>query len=503
MSNQKKRIYVCGLHQESNSFNPVLMREERFSTWEGDEVAGFYGRNRGIIGGMIDTLVDSGAELIYGRYMTASSGGPLEDAVALHFIEKALADIAAAGKLDGIAIALHGATMSASSDDVCGDILAAIRAAVGEEMPIAAGFDLHANITEKISQNADYACGYQTYPHLDQHGTGVRAATLLLRHLSGKVGKTAYARVPVIAPAHAYTTESGALKLLVDEAKALVEGGEILDYTIFEAQPWLDTPEIAAAVVVTAENAEKAREVADHLAKRQLEIRRELQGTPLFDVDDVIEKALANKSGKPVVLVDSADSRGAGSTADSAAVIEALLPHRGKLRAAVGVCDAPAVEEAFRVGVGNCADFTLGATIAPDLSRPVTVKNALVRSLHNGEFFAVGPSGRGDRSRCGRVAVLDVDGILIQVSSASRNEKDIGFFRGFGIDPELCQLVSVKACTSFRAAYGPIAAEICNTATPGAAGTVLTALPYKHRPEPLYPFEEIGVADIREAVCYR
>lgn len=185
----EKRIYVCGLHQESNSFNPVLMREERFSMWEGDEVAGFYGRNRGIIGGMIDTLVDSGAELIYGRYMTASSGGPLEDAVALHFMEKTLADIAAAGKLDGIAIALHGATMSASSYDVCGDILAAIRAAVGEEMPIAAGFDLHANITEKISQNADYACGYLTYPHLDQHGTGVRAATLLLRHLSGNVGK--------------------------------------------------------------------------------------------------------------------------------------------------------------------------------------------------------------------------------------------------------------------------------------------------------------------------
>ena len=64
-------------------------------------------------------------------------------------------------------------------------------------------------------------------------------------------------------------------------------------------------------------------------------------------------------------------------------------------------------------------------------------------------------------------------------------------------------VVSVKACTSLRAAYTPISAEICNTATPGAAGTVLQDMPYKKRPSPLYPFEEITEADIVNAVCYR
>ena len=222
-----------------------------------------------------------------------------------------------------------------------------------------------------------------------------------------------------------------------------------------------------------------------------------------MSVDEVIGRALENKTEKPVVLVDSADSRGAGSTADSAAVIEALLPYRDELRAAVGLSDAPAVEQAFSLGVGAVADFSLGATVAPSLSRPVLVRDARVRSLHQGDFFNVGPVARGAKVNCGRVAVLEVGKILIQVSEHSRSERDIGYFRSFGIDPELCRLVSVKACTSLRAGYTPISAEICNAATPGAAGTVLQEMPYKKRPVPLYPFEEISEDDVARAVCYR
>lgn len=499
----RKRILVCGMHQESNSFNPVLSREEMFWIAEGEELAAFYGKKGSITCGMINTLVDAGVDVVYGRMMGAASGAPQEAAVYEHLLAKTLADIKAAGHLDGIAVSLHGATLSECSDDVCGDYLAAIREAVGEEMPIAAGFDLHANITEKIVKNTDYICGYLEYPHIDQYETGCRAVKLLLRHLAGKRGYVAYAKISMIAPAHAYTTREGGLKVLTDTAKGLVADGKILDYTFFEAQPWLDAAELATTILVTAEDEETAKNVANALLSRHYALRKELQGAPLFSVEEVAERVLQNKTGKPVILVDSADSRGAGSTADSAAVIERLLPYADRLRIAVGVSDKPAVEEAFRVGVGNRADFTLGATVAPALSRPVRVVNALVRSLHCGDFYSVGPVGRGARNNCGRVAVLEVGKMLIQVSEHSSNEKDIGYYRGFGIEPEFCELVCVKACTSFRAGYTPISAEICNTATPGAAGTVLTDLPYKKRPVPLYPFEEIGDADVTRAVLYR
>lgn len=53
------------------------------------------------------------------------------------------------------------------------------------------------------------------------------------------------------------------------------------------------------------------------------------------------------------------------------------------------------------------------------------------------------------------------------------------------------------------AGYEPISDGIYNTNTPGAAGVVLTDLPYERRPVPLYPFEEITEKDITEPECFR
>ena len=495
----KKRIFVCGIAQETNAFNPIVSKVDMFGRYNCEKII----QSLGMIGGMLKTLTEADVDVTYGTSIGASSGGPIDDAVWQDFLKETLATIQKEGPFDGIAISMHGATSSPTTPDVCGEVTAAIRLAVGEDIPIAISHDLHANVTKKTAMNANYICGYHEYPHIDTHQTGVRAATLLLNHLAGNPLKTAYATVPMIAPAHAYTTKKGALLALVTDAKAMVERGEIADFSIFEAQPWLDVPEFSSAVVVTAKDEQTAVAVANDLVKRHFDTRYELQGEPLFTVEEVVKKALENKTGKPVVLVDSADSRGAGSTADSAAVLGELLPWRDELLAAVGVQDAAAVEKAFSLGVGAVADFTLGAGKAPSLSSPVLVTEARVRSLHLGNFISVGPISRGERINCGRTAVLEVGKILVQVSERGGNEKDIGFYRSFGIDPEFCQLVSVKACTSLRAGYTPIAAEICNADTPGAAGTVLQKLPYKQRPIPLFPFEEITEDDIVKAVCYR
>ena len=73
------------------------------------------------------------------------------------------------------------------------------------------------------------------YPHIDQKETGIRAAKRLMEALSGKGGRMAYATVPMIASAHAYTTTKGELNKLVNYAKQMIKDGEIIDYTIFEA----------------------------------------------------------------------------------------------------------------------------------------------------------------------------------------------------------------------------------------------------------------------------
>lgn len=501
----RKKVFMCGMSQESNSFNPVLAGLKDFEEfkpfWGGKELPEKFSLPSAV--GIYETFLKEDVEIVAGPVIRAGSGGPVEHSFIEYFLDITLKQLKDAGKIDGVCVAMHGATVSDKCEDVCGFILEKIRENIGEEIPLSVSFDLHANVTKKIAKNADYISGFQRYPHLDQKETGMRAANCLIEAMNNKGGKTAVAFVPQIASAHGYTTEKGSLLKLVTRAKELIEKGEIIDYTIFEVQPWLDVSKMATSVVVIAKDDKKAKEIANDLIYENFAIRKELLGEKLFSIPEVIEEALKNKTGKPVILVDSADSPNAGATSDSAAVIEHLLKYRDVLTSAVAVTDIPAVEKAIKLGVGAVSDFTLGGTKAPQLSKPVLVENAKVISIHEGTFYSYGPQDKGFERYIGKTVVLQAGKILIHVSSSGKFEGDLNFYKSFGIDPESCDLVSVKACTSFRAGYEPISALICNADTPGSAGGVLTNLPYKNRPVPMYPFEEISKDNIEEAKCYR
>ncbi len=497
----QKKVYICGLHQESNSFNPVYSNYQCFQVCTGEETTDEKGKVNLRVKGMLKALKEQSITPIGGRVLYAGSGGPIENAVVENFVQSVLQDLERIGQVDGILMEMHGATVSERSQDVCGDIFEAVRNFVGEDMPISASFDLHANITEKIMKNVDFISGYQMYPHLDMFETGYRAAERLVERLQGKRGITVRVALPQIAPAHAYTTGSGNLLKLMEKAKGYKESGKIIDYNIFQVQPWLDVEKIASTVVICAETEEVAKSVATELAKEEFSLRKELLGAPLYTVEEVVQKALRNETGKPIVLVDSADSPNAGACGDSAYALEFILPYKDTLRAAMGITDPKAVEQAFAVGVGNTANFTLGASVAPKLSNPVTI-TATVKSLHDGNFYRYGPQERGVQVALGRTAVLQIGKSVVHLITKGAHG-DVGFYRNFGTEPTFYDLICVKACTSFRAGYAEIAGEICNANTRGAAGCTLTELPYENLPKPLYPFEEIAERDITIAKRYR
>lgn len=494
--NSTKKVLVCAFTQESNSFNPIIMPLSSFSN------GGIEASGNPCDVGAVSYLSSQDVECIYGIAMHARSGGHISDETVEFFLNDTIGRIKSAGKLDGVLLVLHGATMSESCDDVCGYICEKIRGVVGDEVVMSACLDLHANVTEKMTQNADYLCGYWEYPHIDRKETGERAAKMLCEAIFEGKKAMARAAVPVFASAHAYTTTNGALKKLKEKAQAMIADGKICDYSAFQVQPWLDNPLAESAILVIAKDSKTAIDVANELVKDEFSCREEIQGEPMLTVEQVIEKALDNDSGKPIVLVDSADSIGAGSTGDSACVTAALLPYADRLFAATEVRDVPAVEQAFSVGVGNTAEFTLGATIAPKLSEPVKV-TARVKSLHDGSFYANGPMSKGTKYSSGRTAVLEVGKLLIRVSENGTGSNDVNFYRSFGVSFERFALVSVKACTSFRASYGPFVSEIYNACTAGAACPVLEQLDFERRLHPLYPFEQITERDIREAKVYR
>lgn len=499
-----KKVYLCRFSQESNAFNPVLAVKKDFNIVKKPTSDML---EKGVCGlmakGAYDALAKSDLEIIYGDFYYAGSGAPIKEDVINAFMDTTINDIKNIKDLSAVCLVMHGATMSNVSEDVCGDIIESVRQVVGKEVVISVSFDLHANVTEKTMLNADYVSGYQTYPHLDLYETGMRSAERIVEHFNGEKPFVAMAKVPMIAPAHAYTTSTRELKKLMDKAKEYKESGKIIDYSIFQVQPWLDVKEFASTIIITARERETAISIANELALGEFNLRKDLQGESLISVEEVISEALKNKTEKPVILCDSADSPNAGANGDSAFVLEKLLPYKDKLKCALAVVDSKAVDKAYSLGVGNSGDFVIGGAIAPKLSNPVTIKNATVVTLSDGVFYRVGPQEQGKKEENGLTAVIKTGEIYIHLSYKGKVIGDRGYFEAVGINVNKMDLVSVKACTSFRAGYEPISAKICNAETTGAAGTDLLSLPFTKRPKPLYPFEEIDSTDITKAKIYR
>lgn len=499
------RIAVVEFHQESNSFNPLpcgMDFFERSGIYEGEAMRAYYSEKPCALAGMFRAAEERGATAIPGISMFAWSGGPVEQEVAEHFLKKVESVLAAHAPIDGVFVSLHGATQTTLHEDASGYMLEAIRRMVGESAVIAVSTDLHANVTDRMVEQADIICGYRTYPHQDHYETGYRAAKLGLSCLmDNEKPRMAKAKVPMIAPASGYSTMGGPFAELIDYGAALERSGELLDFSIYQMQPWLDVADGASSVLVIDRDASKAEAYALELAQRLFELRKGFRPR-LHSIDDVLDAAERNDAGTPVVLVDAADSTNAGATGDSVAVVRRLVERRSALTAAVVVNDAPAVRRAFAVGVGGTATLAIGGAKLPELNPPLEVF-AYVKSLHDGVFTQEGPAGRGTVHRIGPTAVLRVGRIDIVVCCQMAGNGDPQLFRAFGIEPTFYRLVVVKACGSYRAAYSRMSELIYDADTPGAAAVDLRSLPFRRLPKETYPFAELDGYRVRDVVRAR
>ena len=148
-----QRVFICGIHQETASFNPIP------STWE-DYTRRSAGTGQALIdsirangsarssyngsalGGMLDVTESRGYEAVGGMDIGANSGGAVQQSVVDRYLKENLALLREAMPVKAVLVCLHGATQSDASGDVCGDVLTAIRAEVGEDTVIAASAKL-------------------------------------------------------------------------------------------------------------------------------------------------------------------------------------------------------------------------------------------------------------------------------------------------------------------------------------------------------------------------
>ena len=482
------RVLVCEFHQESNTFNPIIEGLEKFAygDYEGQPAYEVRKTRPVMVNGMFQAIEEAGGEVIPGIFLHAQSGGRVDDAVLELMIEKTRYYVEQAGEFDAVCMGLHGATCTVSEYDACGVLLKELRKMVGNK-PIAAAFDLHANITGKVREYADIICGYQTYPHLDHYGSGYRAAKLCMEMLQGKSVCKAEVSVPMLVPPSGFTNTEEPFKEVMDTGHKLVEDGELLDFTVFVVQPWLDIPEITSTVVAIARDKQVAQKNAEKLAE-MLYARRDEYQPDLMSVDEIIDLAEAEDVPKPIILADAADSPNGGCVGDSPVVAMRIWERQSKVRASMFVVDPDAVKKAFEVGIGNSAEFSIGAGFTPGMPGPFQAVGR-VHSLHEGTFRLEGPAGRGVPSSMGLCAVVNFGNLDILVSEKCGHSGDPQQFRHFGIEPTMYDLIVVKANTSFKKPYGKFAGQICYADTPGAGAANLKRFDWKNLPKGLYPFD--------------
>ena len=490
------RILLGGFHQEVNSFAPgkTGMEEyERKQLCMGEDMHIFCRErtrcNEGSDGlaGAWHTLNDAGVEVISGGYMSAQPGSIIEQSVLDGYLRHIKRVTRESLPLDGVVLYMHGAAQSEESDDPEGDILCAVREIVGEGVPIAVGLDLHANVTKRMVENANTITLYKRYPHVDIWETGVRAAEHCLGMVRGEIRPTmAYVQIPMIVPASAYTTETEPFFGLMKKAREAVEAGKLLDFSIAQMQPWLDVKDGYSAVLTISEDRKTAETFAKELAAELWGMRKEFK-TELTAVDDIIRMAEKNGSGKPVILNDFADSSNAGAAGDSPEVIERILTLGSDVKGLMYLNDADFVAKCREAGVGNTVKAPLGGKISSRLYTPVMVE-ATVSALFDGAV-----SFHGGVADFGPSAVVRIRNTVALVTTQHRYNGDPELYRSFGYEPLDFQMVVVKACTSFRAFYGPLTDMIYPASTKGAATADLLSLPFEKVPNSFYPFSDIEI----------
>jgi microcystin degradation protein MlrC len=487
------RIAIGGIVQETNSFSPVPGSWLHFPPEQllrGEALIAARSGTRTEAGGAIDVARRLGVELAPTlSAMTIASAGPLEAAVFHALLDELLERLRATGPVDGALLILHGAMAAEGVEDATGAIILAARELFGPGFPIVVTLDLHANVTAQMVAAATALVGYHTAPHIDLYETGVRAMELLARTVAGEARPVmALRRLPMILPAENGRTTEGPYAEVMNAAIAGMARPGMLDASVFSVQPWLDVEDVGCSVVTVADgDPAPAEALGDELAAMFWE-RRHRFAVELAPTAATLREALASERA-PWVLADSADAPSSGAPGDSTAVLRALLEAAPARPCLHNIVDAAAVKAMAKAGIGAEVRLRVGGGSGGAFAAPMEVTGR-VRLLSDGAFVNKGAGFQGVTFYRGLTGVLQLGAIALIVMERPVIQWDPELYRSLGLEPRDSQIVVVKSPAAFRAAYGPLAAEIRVLDAPGVCSPNLRGLPWRRCRRPIYPLDE-------------
>lgn len=454
-------------------------------------------KNRGVnscIGGFIDVLEPRGIEMIPICDAMGGATATVADEVYDFYVpimSRGLASVAE--QLDGILLAMHGAMVTESRQDSETDAVREIRKAVGGNIPIMVTFDLHGNKDASILEHATAVFGYHSSPHVDMADTGRRAARAMLGMLQGDINPVAVLKKPGITVPSVYSATT------VDPAKEIIEclnrwqkHPAVVDVSVLFGFAWADVRQLGMSMIAVTDNdPDLARQVVDDLCNLAGQKRKALTGREKFSLYSVREGValameLAKTSSKPIVILDHADR-----TSDTTFVIRELIEQGARSAAHPLLQDPEAARTCIAAGVGGRVDLEVGAATRWRDGGPLRVTGKV---LWAGEckYTGTGPMSKGHEIDLGPTAVIDVDGIWLQVTTYEASLIDEDPFIQCGCRPQDFDIIVTKSKTHFRAVYETLAAEIIIVDAPGQCPADLSEFEYRNVPPGVYPIDRQG-----------
>jgi microcystin degradation protein MlrC len=490
------RFFVAMFAHETNTFSTIATDRRQFEARTlsyGGQILERYRGTGTCLGGMIEASGAHGVTLVPSVGAAASPAGRVTKDVYQDVTQRLLADLRAAGPLDGVLLDLHGAMVAEGIDDGEGDLLAAVRAVIGAEVPVAVTLDFHANVTARMVQCATLLHGYKTYPHVDMCERGREAADRLVDVAGHRIRPTvAYRQPPLLPPLGCQGTARGPMRRLYDLADEMERDPNVVSISVFAGFPLADIHDAGLSVyVVTDDDQPLADRLADRLAATAWEHRHEFVHHGLT-VTEAVARARAI-DGRPVILADMADNVGGGAAGDGTEILRELLRDgRGPRQEATVAClwDPEAAAACAQAGVGASVTLRVGGKIDDRHGAPLEVTGH-VRTLSDGRFIHKGPMMRGLDGRLGTTAVLDVDGVKILLTSNRWQTLDPEMIRFVGIEPLAEKLLVVKSTIHYRAAFEPIAHTILEVDAPGLSSSNLARFSFRRVRRPIFPLDEL------------
>lgn len=487
---EQKRVFVGGMHHESDTFNPIVTSKDDIWVLRGENLLKSKGKSS--VNGVMDTLRDAGYDVVPGLIARAVPNGEWDYDYFMQLKDEFMEYLEKALPVDALCLSLHGSMRVKGLGEAEGYLLEQIRK-ICPSVPIISSLDMHATITERMIDNANAFVGYKCAPHTDTYETGVLAANITRKVLEDEITPyMAAVHLPFLIAGEQSETNVQPMKRLTNLLRDYEKKPHIMGASYLLGFPWADVKENGVtALVVTDDNQEHANKAALELAHQFWNTREEFTFyNETREVDDAINHAVSSiEAGVfPVVLSDSGDNPTAGSSQDVTNFLKAIIKDKRLAILNPPLCyqaiyDPVFCEKAVALPVGSRIQGELGACFDKKTSTPIEV-DGIVKAKCTSWKDAQDTD----------MALINIEGVDVVVTSKHVGCYDPEMMRALGVEPNNLKAIVVKL-GYLEPEIKAIAKHSIMVLTDGSTNEIFTRLPYKNLARPIYPLEPTTVCN--------